>query len=92
MKKARGGFARAFDAVSVNTEFLEDSVTRSQAFCRARVRLSPLACKQQEKNRERDNQVARMSEAKCGKWQSRISLTLIRAAILNEFGDLFREP
>jgi hypothetical protein len=36
--------------------------------------------------------VARMSKAKCGKWQSRISLTLIRATILNAFGDLLREP
>jgi hypothetical protein len=30
MKKARGGFARAFVAVLVNNEFVEDSVTRSQ--------------------------------------------------------------
>ncbi|HYY36242.1 MAG TPA: hypothetical protein VE801_00770 [Xanthobacteraceae bacterium] len=52
MKKARGGFARAFDAVSVNTEFLEDSVTRSQAFCRARAQNNASTCKEQEKNRD----------------------------------------
>jgi hypothetical protein len=32
MKKARGGFARAFIAVLANNEFVEDSVTRSQGF------------------------------------------------------------
>jgi hypothetical protein len=36
MKKSPQRFARALDAVSVNTEFFEDSVTRSQVFCRAR--------------------------------------------------------
>jgi hypothetical protein len=38
MKKARGIFARASYAVLMNTEFVEDSVTRSQAFSRSRAR------------------------------------------------------
>jgi hypothetical protein len=32
-EKARGGFARASDAVLINKEFVQDSVTSSQAFC-----------------------------------------------------------
>jgi hypothetical protein len=52
MKKARGGFARASDTVPMNTEFVQDSVTRCQGFCRARARNNASACKQQEKNRE----------------------------------------
>ena len=52
MKKARGTFARASYAVLVNTEFVEDSVTRSQAFSRSRARKMRSPCKQQEKNRK----------------------------------------
>jgi hypothetical protein len=52
MKKARGTFARASYAVQVNTEFVEDSVTRSQAFSRARAHKMRAPCKQQEKNRK----------------------------------------
>jgi hypothetical protein len=35
MKKARSGFARASDAVLINKEFVQDSVTRCQGFSRA---------------------------------------------------------
>src|SRR5262249_11664419 len=45
--------ARASDVVLVNNGFLEDSVTRSQAFCYSRARKMRSPCKQQEKNRER---------------------------------------
>src|SRR5215472_5838031 len=48
--------ARASDAVLVNNGFLEDSVTRSQAFCYSRARKMRSPCKQQEKNRERGPQ------------------------------------
>ena len=61
MKKARGTFARASYAVLVNTEFVEDSVTRSQAFSRSRARKMRFPCKQQEKNRDARIPVARMS-------------------------------
>jgi hypothetical protein len=54
MKKARGIFARASYAVLVNTEFVEDSVTRSQGLSRARAHKMRSPCKQQEKNRERN--------------------------------------
>jgi hypothetical protein len=52
MKKARGEIARASDAVLMNERFLEDSVTRSQAFSRSRAEKMRFPCKQQEKNRK----------------------------------------
>src|SRR5215467_10499489 len=59
-EKSPRRLARASDAVLMNTEFVEDSVTRSQAFSRARAQnASP--CKQQEKNRDARISVARMS-------------------------------
>jgi hypothetical protein len=46
----------------MNTEFVEDSVTRSQEFCCARALNARVPCKQQEKNREHGvrNPVARI--------------------------------
>jgi hypothetical protein len=52
MKKARGEIAWASDAVLMNERFLEDSVTRSQAFSRSRAEKMRSPCKQQEKNRQ----------------------------------------
>src|SRR6516162_1412641 len=59
MKKARGEIARASDAVLMNTEFVEDSVTRSQAFSRSRAKKMRSPCKQQEKNRESGMRIQR---------------------------------
>src|SRR5215475_15548721 len=55
-EKSPQRLARASDAVLVNNGFLEDSVTRSQAFCCSRARKMRSPCKQQEKNRERGPQ------------------------------------
>jgi hypothetical protein len=63
MKKARGTFARASYAVLMNTEFVEDSVTRSQAFSRARAHKMRSPCKQQEKNRERNRWLQRSARS-----------------------------
>jgi hypothetical protein len=65
MKKARGGFARAFIAVLANNEFVEDSVTRSQGFSCSRADKTRSLCKQQEKNTESSARCAaiRASEA-----------------------------
>src|SRR5215467_8635834 len=52
MKKSPRRLARASYAVLLNNGFLEDSVTRSQAFSRSRARKMRAPCKQQEKNRE----------------------------------------
>jgi hypothetical protein len=51
-EKSPRRLARASDAVLMNTEFVEDSVTRSQAFSRSRARKMRSPCKQQEKNRK----------------------------------------
>jgi hypothetical protein len=51
-EKSPRPLARASDAVLVNKEFVEDSVTPSQAFFRARAGKTRRPCKQQEKNRE----------------------------------------
>jgi hypothetical protein len=51
MKKVRDGFARAFLAILVNTEFFEDSVTRSQGLFCTCADAARSSCKQQEKNR-----------------------------------------
>src|SRR6516162_9900064 len=59
MKKARGEIARASDAVLMNTEFVEDSVTRSQAFSRSRAKKMRSPCKQQEKNTESGMRIQR---------------------------------
>src|SRR5262249_4068071 len=55
-EKSPRRLARASDAVLVNNGFLEDSVTRSQAFCYSRARKMRSPCKQQEKSRERGPQ------------------------------------
>src|SRR5262249_5418889 len=55
-EKSPRRLARGSDAVLVNNGFLEDSVTRSQAFCYSRARKMRSPCKQQEKNRERGPQ------------------------------------
>src|SRR6516162_6274223 len=65
-EKSPRRLARASYAVLVNNGFLEDSVTRSQAFSRAHARRMRAPCKQQEKNRDARIPVARMSEATCG--------------------------
>src|SRR5215471_13285390 len=51
-EKSPRRLARASYAVLLNNGFLEDSVTRSQAFSRSRARKMRAPCKQQEKNRE----------------------------------------
>jgi hypothetical protein len=63
MKKARGGFARALDAILINKEFVQDSVTSSQAFCLLGSRKSAMPCKQQEKNRDQGAHVYRLITA-----------------------------
>src|SRR5262249_24170407 len=55
-EKSPRRLARASDAVLVNNGFLEDSVTRSQAFCYSRARKMRSPCKQQEKSSERGPQ------------------------------------
>jgi hypothetical protein len=50
-KKSPRRLARACGAVRVNTEFFEDSVTRSQAFYLPRESKARFSCKQQEKYR-----------------------------------------
>src|SRR5262245_66089235 len=51
-EKSPRRLARASYAVLLNNGFLEDSVTRSQAFSRSRAHKMRVPCKQQEKNRE----------------------------------------
>src|SRR5215472_3813981 len=51
-EKSPRRLARASYAVLLNNGFLEDSVTRSQAFSRSRARKMRAPCKRQEKNRE----------------------------------------
>jgi hypothetical protein len=50
-EKSPRRLARACGAVRVNTEFFEDSVTRSQAFYLPRESKARFSCKQQEKYR-----------------------------------------
>jgi hypothetical protein len=84
MKKARGIFARASYAVLVNTEFVEDSVTRSQAFSRSRARKMRAPCKQQEKNRKsgmRIQQPALSHKRLCGTLLRSLPLAVAHEAV-----------
>src|SRR5256885_15556548 len=73
MKKARGGFARAFVAVLVNNEFVEDSVTRSQGLFCSRADKTRSPCKQQEKNRGSSVRCAAIRAERKGHFLNRLS-------------------
>jgi hypothetical protein len=84
MKKARGISARASYAVLMNTEFVEDSVTRSQAFSRSRARKMRAPCKQQEKNRKsgmRIQQPALSHKRLCGTLLRSLPLAVAHEAV-----------